>query len=342
MAFTGIPGINSTMVGSSPNGILDFIKSPGGSSLLSGILGGIGAMGQGKREERMSREQQAMQQAIMQQQLGLQGAQGLMNDSLTRDLSLEQAAPLGWSQGYEQQQLLRNMLLQKLMNGPSVQPTNPEVMERLKASGWQPFKPTIPEEWTNVNPFGVDQTMGALANRQGILDKLSGGRAPGLDFAHMGLPEEMANRYGQQTSDYRKFAADDYNSNAARVMEAINLNRQGTNQRPPQSSGGSRLGGAAGGALSGAGVGMTFGGPIGAGIGAGIGGLLGLFKGGAKKEAPLPQTPAMSPYSAPTNPYISRPHVMPQFPMMPEPSPTPEPMDLQSRLRKIFEANRGY
>ena len=316
MAMTGLPFDLAAMMARGAGGqqgpsvmdrSLDFLKSPGGSSIISAILGGVGAIGQGRREERMNEQQLAM----MQQQMAQSGAGQLMNDSLTRDMGLEQAAPLGWSQGYQQQQLLRNMLMQKLQGGPSIQPTNPDVLARLEQSGWKPFKPTIPEDWQNVNPFGAGQTMEALANRQGVLDKLSGGRAPALDFAQLGLNPEMAQRLNQTTGNYRQFAADDYNSNANRLMEAINLNRQGTNQAQPGGGGGigSRLGGAASGALMGAKLGSFVPG-IGNAIGAGIGGLIGLFKGGGGSK-PQPQiTQQMSPYSAPRNPYTPTPQPM--------------------------------
>ena len=316
--------------GGNMGSILDFLKSPGGSSIVSAAMGGIGAIGAGQRQERLSQEQNALQQAIMQQQMAQQGAQGLKNDSLTRDMALESAAPLGWGQGYQQQQLLRNMVLQKMMNGPGVMPTNPDVIDRLNQSGWKPFKPTIPEEWQNVNAFGVNQTMEALANRQGILDKLSGGRAPGLNFQGMGLPGDLGDQLQQRTGDYRQYAADDYNSNAARLMEAINLNRQGTNQQPQKGSGGgvgSRLASAGLGAASGAKIGSMIMPGVGTAIGAIGGGLLGLFKGGGSKQPAPPPAPPMNPYSAPQNPMASgalapggsfqggmaRPHVMPRL-----------------------------
>ncbi len=232
----GRPAVTPT--GGGGNGIMDFLSSPGGQALISGTLGGIGAIGQGRREERMNDQQIALQRAIMQQQ----GAQGMMNDSLTRDMALEQAAPLGWGQGYQQNQLLRNMLMQKIQNGPSGGAVPASIQGKLDQMGYKPFKPTIPEEWGSVNPFGVDHARGPIIKRQGILDKLSGGKAPALDFAHMGLPQEMADRYQQQTGDYRQFTADDYNVGQNRLLEAINMNRQGTNQQMPGQGGGPGIG----------------------------------------------------------------------------------------------------
>jgi hypothetical protein len=120
-------------------------------------------------------------------------------------------------------------MLQNLMNGGgNLVPTNDAVRAKLEAQAGSSFKPTIPEEWAKLNPFGTDQTMQALAQRQGGLDMLSQGRGPGMDFAAMGYDPEKAGVLNQQTSDYRNFQASQPNP----LQEAIDMTRQGANQQP--------------------------------------------------------------------------------------------------------------
>jgi hypothetical protein len=197
--------------------ILDFLKSPGGSSLVGAGLKGIAGMGQARADERM-----------FNQQAGMNMQQAVLGDLFNRDAMLAQQAPTGWGQNYQQQTLMKDLMLQKLMNGGGgLTPTNSAVAAKLQGIS-TPSKLTIPDEWKQVNPFGVDQTMQSLAQRQGVLDLLSGGRGPGMDFNAMGYDPTKAGVLNQQTNDYRKFAGDDY---AQRIQTA---GMPGQGQPPPE------------------------------------------------------------------------------------------------------------
>jgi hypothetical protein len=176
-------GAGAAAAGAGAKGIMGkiggFLGSNAGSSLTSAILGGIGNMGQQRSNERMADKQMQLQ----------------------RDQLLGQSAPLGWAQGYQQQQMIKNLLLQKLMGGGGMQPGNPDIAARMS----QQPKLEIPQEWQAISPFGVDQTGQALQNRQGVLNQIGGQNMPQIDLTRMG-----------------------YDPN---LQEAINLNRQGTNQQ---------------------------------------------------------------------------------------------------------------
>ncbi len=246
------------------NPFLNFLQSNGGSSLVGGVLGGLGNFGAQRSNERMSEQQLALQREMM----NAQNQRAGMDDRFNRDLAFTQAAPTGWEQGYQQQQLLKNMALQRLMNGSSLMPTNPAVQAKLGANG-QPFKPSIPEEWQTVNPFGVNQTMSALGTRQGALDQLSQGRGPGLDFSQFGIDPARAQQLNQQTGDYRRYQSSMPSPSGNPLQEAINMNRPGVQPQRP-----SVMGGAMSGAMTGASMGSVIPG-LGTAVGGGIGALVG-------------------------------------------------------------------
>lgn len=260
----------------------EFLQSPGGSSIISAVLGGFGNMGAARSQERMNQQQLALQQAMLNQQRG----QGMMDDTLARDKMLLDNSPLGWAQGYQQNTLLKNLMLQKLLNQNNAAPLHPnaDVQARLQAMMGQRKPLEIPAEWQQVNPFGVDQTMGALGLRQGGLNLMSQGRGPQLDFGSMGLTPDQLARFGGQQSSYQQQVIADAARRQQQVMDAMNMDREqpgSGNGRPQGPSMGSRLGGAASGAMTGAKIGSFLPG-LGTGIGAAIGGLVGLFKGGFK------------------------------------------------------------
>lgn len=187
--------------------LLDFLKSPGGSSIIGAGLGGLANVGQARALERTQDQnnQMSMQQA-------------LLGDMFKRDSQLEGASPVGWAQNYEQQTLMKNLALQKLMQGGGgLTPTNADVAAKLKGLS-TPVNYQIPDEWKNVNPFGVDQTMQSLAQRQGTLDVLSQGRGPALNFGAMGYDPTKAAALDQQGSDFRKFS-----SQQNPMMEAMRM-----------------------------------------------------------------------------------------------------------------------
>lgn len=184
------------------------------------------------------------------------------------------------------------------MNGSGgPQFSDPRLQEKYAAVRPEPL--TIPDEWQQMNPFGVDQTMNSIAQRQGVLDLLSQGRGPGFNFGNTGYDPQKAQALQQSTDAYRQYA----NTPAARnpLMGAVDMPNQKQQMQGNTGGGGSGLGRLASGALGGAGTGMMFG-PIGAGIGAGIGGLMSLFGGGKPKDTG-PRTLYQGNQQAPTNPY---------------------------------------
>ncbi len=227
------------------NGILNFLSTPGGSNLASGILSGIGSMGQGQRQDQLTQAQLMQQMAQMQQQNG----QSIMGDQLTRDQAVNAASPLGWAQNYQQQQLAKNIGFQQLMGGSTIRPTDPKVQALLDQSGYKPFTPTMPDDWKNVNPFGAGQTMDALALRQNDITQLGGGRAPQVDFSQMGLDPATVARLQQNTGQFQQQAQGNTDANYGRLQEAINMSRNAVNQQQQQQQSGGGIGGFLGGLL---------------------------------------------------------------------------------------------
>lgn len=227
-------------------GILDFLRTPGGSSLASGILGGVGQMAQGQQQNQQYNQQNAQQQALQAALMQQQNGNNIMGDQLNRDQLVGQAAPLGWAQNYQQQQLAKNFGLQQLMNGPTMTPTNPHIQQLLDQSGYKPFQPTIPDEWKNVNPFGVGQTMEALGNRQNVISQLGGGNAPQLDFSQFGIDPAMVQRLQGSTGQFQQQQQGQTDANIQRLNEAVNMSRNAVPQQQQQGGGGIKgfLGGA--------------------------------------------------------------------------------------------------
>ncbi len=191
-----------------PNGMGNSL----GGQLISGGLQGLGQYGQQKSNEKMN--ERALQNNLHQAVIG---------DQFNRDLAGAQMAPTGWAQNYSQQTMLKNLMLQKLMNGTSMMPTNPEIMALMPPA----FKPTIPEEWAKTNPFGVDMTAQSIQQRQGNLDLLTGGRGPGLNIGAYGGNQNMQNQMDQ----FRNSIAGTNVANNALgsnpLLSAINMPRPG-------------------------------------------------------------------------------------------------------------------
>lgn len=225
------------------NQLLDFLKSNGGSSLIQAIMGGIGSVGDSNQQNKMNQQQLAQNAALMQQNFG----QNMMDDKWNRDQAVVQASPLGWAQGYQQQQLGKNIALQKLLSGSGLTPTGDGVKAILDKQGYQSFKPTIPEEWQSVNPFGVGQTMEALQNRQQGITQLGGGNAPQIDFSQFGIDPAMAQRLNSGNQQFQQQQQGLTDANTNRLQEAVNMSRNAAAQQAQQQqkSGGimSKIGG---------------------------------------------------------------------------------------------------
>lgn len=284
----------------------EFANSNAGQSILTGLFGMLASKGQSNQANATAAANQQMSREQMQMLL----QQSIMGDKQTRDLSLADQAPVGWEQQYTQKQLVNNLMLQKLLQPKQLWHPNEKVMERINAMPKAP-QLTIPDEWQQVNPFGTQMTMEALAGRQGVLDLLSGGRGPGIDFTNMGINPEQAAALNQRTGGYRQYAGQQYNTSVNNAQQAMG----GDQLSQSSGGGGSRLSSA----LSGAGTGATLGslipipgvGPLAGGIIGGIGGLL--FGGGKKPAVSQPATGGMrtQPMPMPVNPYTQGPWAQP-------------------------------
>lgn len=165
--------------------------------IASAVMGGISSAQAAGAGQELS-EAQLAQQALL----------GILGQQQQANMGLVGAAPTGWAQQYQQQNLLQQMLLNNITGQPSLlTPSNPQLASQLP----QQAQFSIPEEWAALNPYGVDQTMASIAGRQGVLDQLTGGQGPQINFSQFGLTPEQAQQYQQQVTGQR---------NAARMGQA--------------------------------------------------------------------------------------------------------------------------
>ncbi len=174
----------------------------------------IGAAGNAASNYANNRADRAMTKEEMAQH----AAELAMQDRFSRDQTMTGAAPTGWSQNYQQGNMIKQMLLGKLTGGQAQSgfvPSNPELAQRLSnRPGMQ-----VPAEWNNVNPFGVGQTMDSIAQRQQVLDRASGGVTPSLNFSNYGIDPQLAARLQAQTGAYNK----DVTGERANLLSAIGM-----------------------------------------------------------------------------------------------------------------------
>lgn len=130
------------------NGFMDFLNSPGGSSLLSGAMGAIGGIGQGIQQ----RNQNAQNVNLGLGQLQLQ------------------QQPLGYQQNYMGSNMLRSAILQKMQSpgGGGLMPGNPALAGRIPQQ--QGFTPDA--SWQGAqNPYSYSNTQNALTAHQTALNQ---------------------------------------------------------------------------------------------------------------------------------------------------------------------------
>ncbi len=168
----------------------NWAKSPAGQATIGAGANAAAGYATSKADRALSREELAQRAAAL-----------AMQDRLQRDQALTGAAPLGWSQNYQQGNQVKQMLMDKLTGGQAQSgfvPSDPNMAARLaNRPGMQ-----IPAEWQNVHPFGVGQTMDSIAQRQQVIDRASGGVAPSLNFSNYGIDPAMAARLQAQTGAY--------------------------------------------------------------------------------------------------------------------------------------------
>jgi hypothetical protein len=135
--------------GGNPNPYLNFLQSPGGSSIVSGVLGGFGNMADRQQQE----EQFAQQQQNWQKQFGQSQTQDYLS-----------AAPLGWSQNFQGSQALKAAILAQQQKG-GYQPTNAGIAEHM------------PQNQLDLSqfgdPYGQDATLAAIQEHQGQLNNFN-------------------------------------------------------------------------------------------------------------------------------------------------------------------------
>jgi hypothetical protein len=78
-----------------------------------------------------------------------------------------------------------------------------------------------------VNPFGVQQTMASLLGRQGVLNQLSNGTGPQIDFNDYNLPPPQAQSFNQRRQQY----GDQSQDLRQQLLQAIGLSRNPLAQR---------------------------------------------------------------------------------------------------------------
>ncbi len=189
----------------------------GSGGIMSSIMGTGAGGGMGSTAMNMGGAalQAYGQYKASKEQAKMDAAMAQMQDSLSRDQSLAVAAPTGWAQNYQQGTLLKQLMMQKLMGPSNFTPSNPDLASRLGNIQ----RPSMPADWQQVDPFSVQQTMASLANRQGVLDKLSNGAGPAIQFSQFGQPNPQLQ---QQTDQYRGFV----NQDRQRLLEAIGLSKR--------------------------------------------------------------------------------------------------------------------
>lgn len=175
--------------------------------IASAVMGGISSAQAAGAGQELS-EAQLAQQALL----------GILGQQQQANMGLVGAAPTGWAQQYQQQNLLQQMLLNNITGQPSLlTPSNPQLASQLP----QQAQFSIPEEWAALNPYGVDQTMASIANRQGVLNQLTGGQGPQINFSQFGLTPEQAQQYQQQVEAQRRNATHAQNT----LYSALGFNR---------------------------------------------------------------------------------------------------------------------
>lgn len=132
-----------------PNPYLNFLQSPGGSSIISAVLGGFGNMADRQQQEEML----AQQQANFEKQFG----QSQSQDYLA-------AAPLGWAQNFQGSQALKAAILAQQQKG-GYQPANGAIAEHM------------PQNQLDLSqfgdPYGQDATLAAIQEHQGQLNNFN-------------------------------------------------------------------------------------------------------------------------------------------------------------------------
>jgi hypothetical protein len=174
-----------------------------GQSAMQGVFGMMQAKGQSDDQKKMMAAQQA--NAGQDRISSLQ--QSIMGDTLTRDKMYADRNPLGSQQQYMQQQMLRDIMLQKMMGGPQIQPINSKVQEKLNASGWKPFTPQLRSGWEEgPSMFGKEMSLNALGQGDQVNALLTGGRAPQTNFSRIYGDNAQTQAMQNEAANYNDYA----------------------------------------------------------------------------------------------------------------------------------------
>jgi len=173
-----------------------------GQAALGGVFSMMGAKGESDDRNKLLQSQQQNNAADRVGSL----QQSIMGDRLTRDKLVSDRNPMGADQQYMQQQLLRNIMFQKMMGGPSLVPMNSKVQGKLDASGWKPFKPTLQDGWeTGDSMFGKGMSLDALGQNSKYNSMLSQGTAPQTDYSRVYGASPQTQAMQDEASQYNDY-----------------------------------------------------------------------------------------------------------------------------------------
>jgi len=245
----GGTGQPRSLPGGGWGGLRDFLQSPGGGALTSGLLGGIGQGLSASSQAAQQEKDRAMQAMFWQPQFKQSQAE-----------SAARMAPLGWDQNFLQAMAMKQGMFNKLLGGAGGGYVPQFVKDKWAATGYTPASMmpfSVDEGYKNA--FNFDTSLGSISNWQNNIGNVGGGRAPMIDMARYAPKSPYIGQMQNWNQQQQQFTADQDKRIQNLMNQAINQKRGGF---------GSKLGGAA----AGAGMGFLTGGPIGALVG-GIGGL---------------------------------------------------------------------
>lgn len=234
-------------------------KEGGGINPYAGIgqsaLSGIGAMLASKGQSDDRDKQMAFSAAQGRDNRVSDLQQSIMGDTLSRDKMYSDRNPLGAQQQYMQQQLLRDIMLQKAMGGPQLQPINAKVKAKLDASGWKPFAPTFRSGWEEgPSMFGKEMSLNALGQGDQVNSLLTGGRAPQTNFARTYGDNPQTQALQSEAANYNKYATGLREGGPEKWL-ADAIDQRNAAAQPQQKQGGGNIFGKL---LKGVGAGLSF------------------------------------------------------------------------------------
>jgi hypothetical protein len=215
------------------SGLGKYAQSNAGSSLIGTGLNALGKYADQKRQDELTQQQQQFAAYQLQQQLANQRQGQIVSDQANRSANLATQSPVGWDQNYEQQNMIKGMLLNKLMSGNSI-PVPQSVKDSWSQSGYTPGAGyQIPDSWKNSDLFGMSPTMQSIGNRQNVLQALAGGNAPSIDFNnYRGIDPSLAANLNTSTQQQQDKQKQLYNAITQQYKQGVGTMVNGQYQQP--------------------------------------------------------------------------------------------------------------